>query len=268
VQVVTYEFEDGVALITLNRPERLNAWTDELRDAYFDALDRAVRDRHVGAIVVTGAGRGFCAGADMDLLESIQAQGGLSEGRSLSYPFHVPKLMVGAINGACAGVGLVQSLYMDVRFVADTAKITTSFAKMGLVAENGADWLLTRLVGAGVAIDLLASSRVILGDEAAHIGLANRALPLDQLLPEAMSYAKNVVKTCSQASVAAMKWQMRRANNVSFHDAELEGQRLMDASLKGADFHEGLAAFLEKRDVAFAPLGEGTDFLSVTDYLS
>jgi enoyl-CoA hydratase/carnithine racemase len=264
VSVVTYDVIDCVALITLNRPERLNAWTNELRDEYFDALDRAVGDREIGAIVVTGAGNAFCAGGDMTLLEEIQRQGGVGVGRPLSYPFYVPKLMIGAINGACAGVGLVQSLYMDVRFAATSAKITTSFAKMGLIAESGSDWLLTRLVGAGVAMDLLASSRIVLGSEAAQLGLVNKAFPLEDLLRESVTYAATVAKN-SPASITAMKWQMRRAAAVNFEEAVAVGQRLMEVSLVSADFNEGLTAFLEKRESTFAPLGEGTNFSDVID---
>src|SRR4051812_19598663 len=176
-EVVLCEIDAGVAQVTLNRPDRLNAWTADLEDAYFGALEDCAARADVRAIVVTGAGRGFCAGADMDELQAIGANGREARERRLqSFPLTVPKPIVAAINGACAGIGLVQALMCDVRFAADDAKITTAFARRGLVAEHGISWILPRLVGPAHALDLLFSGRVILGAEAARIGLVNRAV--------------------------------------------------------------------------------------------
>jgi len=261
---VLYDVEDGVAIITWNRPDRLNAWTDDLQESYFSALHDAVSDGDVRAIVVTGAGSGFCAGADLEILETVRQSGGAIERPPSTYPFQVPKLIVGAINGACAGMGLVQALYMDVRFASTTAKLTTSFAKIGLVAEYGIDWLLARLVGPGVAIDLLASSRIILGEEAERMGLVNATYQPEDLLPAAMAYAQSVAASCSPSSIAIMKWQMRRSGDLSFEEAETVGRQLMGISFKGPDFWEGLSAISDKREPHFPSLGMGTNFKEVT----
>src|SRR3712207_2100776 len=147
-------------LLTLNRPDRLNAWTAEMQRDYFDLLDEAGSRDDVRAIVVTGAGRGFCAGADMEALQEIGA-GGLDEAaaaqdtRPQTFPLGIPKPVIAAINGPCAGIGLVQALVCDIRFAAADAKITTAFARRGLVAEHGMPWLLPRLVGHAHALDLL-----------------------------------------------------------------------------------------------------------------
>jgi enoyl-CoA hydratase/carnithine racemase len=257
--VVLYEVDDGVAIITLNRPDRLNAWTAELGRAYFDRLDEAVADDGVGAIVVTGAGRGFCAGADMAVLQGIGGAGGVEDDtRSMSHPYRVPKLTVGAINGACAGLGLVQALYLDVRFAAEEAKLTSAFPQRGLIAEYGASWLLSHLVGSARAVDILASSRIILGSEAAELGLVNRAVPAADLLSEAVAYARHVATTCSPASVATIKWQVAQDATATFAEAEARASKVMARSLAGPDFTEGLASYLEKRPATFAPLGSGT----------
>jgi enoyl-CoA hydratase/carnithine racemase len=168
-EVVNMQVDDGVALITLNRPERLNAWTDEMERAYFAALDECAASEHVRVIVVTGAGKGFCAGADMQQLQDL-SDGSLSDSerearRPQSFPLSVPKPIIAAINGACAGIGLVQALMCDIRFGAEGAKFTTAFARRGLVAEHGISWILPRLVGPARALDLLLSGRVLLAGE-------------------------------------------------------------------------------------------------------
>ncbi|MFV1991203.1 MAG: enoyl-CoA hydratase-related protein, partial [Acidimicrobiales bacterium] len=139
-QVVRYEVQDGVAVVTLDRPERLNAWTPALGAEYFAALDRAVDDSSVRVIVVTGSGRGFCAGADMDLLQAVGSQqddsgAELRDARSQYYPTTLPKPVIAAINGPAAGIGLVMALFCDIRFAAEGAKLTTAFSRRGLVAE-------------------------------------------------------------------------------------------------------------------------------------
>jgi enoyl-CoA hydratase/carnithine racemase len=257
--VVLYEVNDGVAVITLNRPDRLNAWTGELGHAYFDRLDEAVADPDVGAIVVTGSGRGFCAGADMAVLQGIGGDAGVEDDlRPMSHPYRVPKLTVAAINGACAGLGLVQALYLDVRFAAEGAKITSAFPQRGLIAEYGSSWLLSRLVGSARAVDILASSRIILGTEAAELGLVNWAVPPGDLLHEAVTYARHVSRTCSPASVATIKWQLGQDATATFDEAEKRAKQVMARSLAGPDFKEGLASYLEKRPAVFPPLGDGS----------
>jgi enoyl-CoA hydratase/carnithine racemase len=255
--VVLCEVGDGVAEITLNRPDRLNAWTGELERDYFAALEACGARADVRAIVVTGAGRGFCAGADMHDLQAIGANGGREENggrRKQTFPTTIPKPIVAAINGACAGIGLVQALMCDVRFAAAEAKFTTAFARRGLVAEHGISWILPRLVGPARALDLLLSGRVLLGVEAAEIGLVNRAVEGGGVLDEARAYARDLAANCAPSSMAAMKSQVYAALDQDIDSALLEANGLMAASLAADDFREGVASFVEKRPPAFASL--------------
>ena len=255
--VVERQLEDGVAVLTLNRPERLNAWTAEMEHLYFDLLEECASDTAVRAIVVTGAGRGFCAGADMGDLQDLGSGNGRAEGRARrhqSFPHTIPKPIVAAINGPCAGIGLVQALMCDVRFAAEDAKFTTAFARRGLIAEHGISWLLPRLVGPATALDLLMSARVIMGAEAAELGLVNRALPREQVLPAALEYASELARLSSPASMANMKAQVYRALEQNLQDATDEADRLMLASFAAPDFREGVASFVEKREPSFAGL--------------
>ena len=177
--LVLSELREGVLILTLNRPDRLNAWTDALEADYFAALDAAENDPGVRAIVVTGAGRGFCAGADMDDLKGAAGDAGAHASvhdrpRERTFPLTVRKPMIAAINGAVAGLGLVEALYCDLRFATPQAKITTAFVRRGLIAEYGMSWLLPRLIGHSAALDLLLSGRIVLGEEAHRLGLVDR----------------------------------------------------------------------------------------------
>lgn len=265
--VVLYSVEDGVALLTLNRPDRMNAWTGEMQVRYFDLLDRAAAEPDVRVAVVTGAGKGFCPGADMNLLQGMgggtesPALGGPVQGRLTIHPTSFPKPLVMAINGACAGVGLVQALMGDVRFAAEGVKFTTAFARRGLIAEYGSSWLLPRLVGASNAADLLLSARVVLADEALAMGLVNRVVPKESLLEETMAYARDIAQSCSPASLAAIKGQLFTHSQLDLATANERTEDLMRQSLQGPDFKEGVSSYVEKRPPAFAPLGQGTSFV-------
>src|SRR4051812_24003766 len=261
--VVLYEVDQGVALLTLNRPERMNAWTGALEVRYFDLLQQAADDPDVGAIVVTGAGRGFCPGADMALLQGIgagTAEAASGPHRPATFPVGIPKPLIAAINGACAGIGLVHALMADVRFAAAGAKFTTAFARRGLIAEHGVSWLLPHLVGTSRALDLLMSARVFTSEEAHELGLVNRVLPREQLLSEALAYGRDVASNCSPASLATIKRQVYAHSVATLDQALEESDRLMRQSLKGPDFKEGVASYVEKRPPAFAPLDQGTLF--------
>jgi enoyl-CoA hydratase/carnithine racemase len=257
-EVVRSSVDDGVMLLTLNRPERLNAWTAEMQRDYFDLLGEAAERDDVRAIVVTGEGRGFCAGADMEALQEIGA-GGLEQAaaeqdtRPQTLPLGIPKPVIAAINGPCAGIGLVQALMCDVRFAASEAKITTAFARRGLVAEHGMSWLLPRLVGHAHALDLLLSARVVLGEEAARIGLVNRALPVERLLDETLAYARDLAASCAPSSMAAMKRQVYGDLERGLDDALARANELMVESLGAPDFVEGVSSFVERRPPRFAP---------------
>jgi len=271
--------DDGVAVLTLNRPDRLNAWTGELEQQYFGALRECAASERVRVIVVTGAGRGFCAGADMQSLQDIgaavsgagsengagsadgtatgadaDAQAAAHEQTPQTFTLGVPKPVIAAINGPCAGIGLVLALMCDVRFVAENAKLTTAFARRGLVAEHGISWILPRLVGPARALDLLLSGRVVLGREAVELGLANRATPSETVLEETLAYAHELATQCSPASMAQMKRQVYAALQEPLADALAEADRLMLASFAKPDFAEGVASFVERRDPRFAPL--------------
>jgi enoyl-CoA hydratase/carnithine racemase len=258
-EVVQRQVQDGVALLTLNRPDRLNAWTAEMERAYFAALESCEREEEVRVIVVTGAGRGFCAGADMQELQaigdgSVQVDADVAR-RPQTFPLSIPKPIIAAVNGACAGIGLVQALMCDLRFAAEGAKLTTAFARRGLVAEHGISWVLPRLVGPARALDLLLSGRVLLAQEAQQLGLVNRVLAPDALLEATLAYARDLVVNCSPASMATMKRQVYADLHRPLPDALADADRLMLESFTASDFAEGVTSFLERRDPRFAALG-------------
>lgn len=252
------DLADGVLLLTLNRPERNNAWTHTMEDAYFATLLAAANDPAVKVIVVTGAGRSFCPGMDLQILEQ-SAQRGQPSGMHRRWPMtlatQVPKPVIGAINGACAGIGFIQLASYDVAFASTTAKFTTAFAKRGLPAENGLSWLLPRLVGQRTAMDLLLSSRVILADEAAELGLVNRVVEPDALLDTAMAYARDLATSCSPMSMAHIKQQVFADWERSAEDSRLRALVLMSEMGVHPDFKEGVMSFSEKR----APEFDGLD---------
>lgn len=272
--VVLFEIEDRVALLTFNRPDRLNAWTPELQTRYFDLLEECAARDDVRAIVLTGAGRGFCAGADMARLEQLSggdgeaasvagkaatadtddAAGAEVDPRPVTYALTIPKPIIAAINGPCAGLGLVHAVMCDLRFAAAGAKLTTAFVRRGLVAEHGISWMLTRLVGPARALDLLLSGRVVLGAEAAELGLVNRAVEDARLLEETLAYACMLATQCSPSSMAHMKRQVYGDYERTLTDSVDLANQLMLQSFSGADFGEGVRSFLERRPAEFVPL--------------
>lgn len=264
--VVLWDEAEGVATLTLNRPDRMNAWTGQMESRYFDLLQRAADSPTVRTIVVTGAGRGFCPGADMDILAGgVSGDGGgltaTGPGRRRKiFAATIPKIVVAAVNGACAGVGLVQALCCDIRFAAAGARWTTAFARRGLVAEYGSSWLLPRLVGTSRALDLMASGRVFTSEEALELGLVARVLPAEEVLEAAQAYARDLAASCSPASMAVMKQQIYAAWDQPLDQALSEANRLMVQSLEGVDFVEGVKSYVERRPPDFAALGEGTTF--------
>lgn len=273
---ILYEVDDPVATITLNRPEALNAWTDRMGREVHDALGLAASDTSVVGIVITGAGRGFCAGADMNTLSDLSGGGARSEapfsrgeggsgddtsprddlGGAYTYLMSIPKPIIAAINGAVAGMAAPIVLACDLRFMAETAVFTTSFAQRGLIAEWGLAWLLPRLVGSGHALDLLFSARKVDGLEAARIGLVNRALPVDEVLPAAQDYVRELARTSSPASMAIMKRQVYQQLHAGLGAAEKEAVDLMIESFGRPDFTEGVRSYLERRAPDFPRLPE------------
>jgi enoyl-CoA hydratase/carnithine racemase len=262
---VLYEVrESGVSVLTLNRPERMNGWGGGLATTFYTRLDDAEADPEVRAIVVTGSGRAFCAGADMGDLTtitnaSVDGAGGTDVSKLVGarHPHHLMtmrKPVIAAINGACAGMGLTMALVCDVRFAAEGAKFTTSFSRRGLIAEYGISWILPRVVGWGAAIDLLLSGRVFLADEAAVLGLVKEVVPPEELLPRAIAYAEDIAANCAPSSLAVIKQQVYADTMRDVFEASAVAEKLMHESMLRPDFIEGITSFFEKRPPNFPPL--------------
>jgi enoyl-CoA hydratase/carnithine racemase len=262
--------EGGVAVVTLNRPDRLNAWRAEMERDVRAAMHAAAADDTVRVIVLTGAGRGFCAGADMGLLQTTvdAGQSGSTPAaarapapfddttrddfkRQYSYFPAVPKPIIAAVNGACAGLGMVIALYADIRFAADTAVFTTAFSRRGLIAEHGISWLLPRIVGMANAADLLFSARKLGASDALAMGLVNRVIPLPQFEAEVMAYATMLATEVSPRSLREMKREIWSAQFQGLGEAIDAANADMRQSFSSADFKEGVAHFVEKRAPAF-----------------
>jgi len=257
-ELVLAERRGAVLLLTLNRPDRMNAWTDALEERYYTLLDAAEDDPEVRAIVVTGAGRGFCSGADMEDLHGA-ATGEVDteqteRARHRYYPLTIRKPLIAAINGAAVGLGLVEALYCDVRFATRDAKLATIFARRALVAEYGISWLLSRLVGPSAALDLLMSGRIVTGDEALRLRLVDRLCAPESVVSEAVAYADEIARFCSPWSVATMKKQIYADLERPFADSFVAAERLMAESFRSTDVEEGVRSFMERRAPAFAPL--------------
>jgi enoyl-CoA hydratase/carnithine racemase len=251
---------DGVCTLTLNNPERRNAWTVPLENRYFDLLDEADADDDVRAIVLTASGKTFCPGLDAGRLTEIA---GTTDGPKLdrsgrrpqAYPLSIRKPLIGAINGSAAGMGLMQALNTDVRFCSSKARFSTAYAKRGLPAEYGSSWILPRIIGLENALDLLLSSRIIDATEAKAMGLVSRVVEPDEVLPRAQGYAAELASICSPASLAAIRQQIYGDLSRTLDEAVTEAHGLLEHLLEGADFAEGVASFLEERPAAFPPLG-------------
>jgi enoyl-CoA hydratase/carnithine racemase len=255
----------GVAVVTLNRPDRLNAWGGGLASEFYRCMDRAEADPSVRVIILTGSGRAFCAGADMGDGGSI---GGASIGdgdtdvtalvgeRHPHFVTGLRKPTVAAINGACAGIGLTQALMCDVRFAAAGAKITTAFSRRGLIAEYGISWILPRVVGHSVALDLLLSGRTFHAEEAAELGLVKAVVAPEDLMAHAVSYAEDLAANCAPSSMAVIKRQVYDDAQRDLVDVSADAEKLMHESMGRPDFIEGITAFFEKRPPNFPPLCE------------
>lgn len=252
------ELRDGVLVLTLNRPERNNAWTTEMEGRYFDALEQASTDSQVRAIVLTGAGKSFCPGLDSQTLSGAAAgttQTNPELRRPQTVPASVPKPIIAGINGACAGIGLIQAMLCDVRFAAKGARFSTAFSRRGIHAEHGTAWLLPRLVGMGNAMDLMLSARVFDAEEARQLGLVNRVVEPGQVVGAAVDYARDLAQNCSPLAMAVAKRQIYRAMDQDLETARTEALRLWGQVLKPhPDFKEGVGSFVERRPPSFAPL--------------
>ena len=267
---ILYDVSDKIATITLNRPDKLNAWTGTMEQEVRAALIEASGDDGVVAIILTGAGRGFCSGADMNNLNSIQegaASGGqtsdsvravdnaipgglsLSNDYSLRYTYFptVPKPIIAAINGPAAGLGLIMALYCDVRFASDAAVFSTAFARRGLIAEHGISWMLPTLIGPANALDITLSGRKFNAAEAKEMGLVSKVYPMESFMDDVRAYAVEMATLASPRSIRVMKRQLYQAMLNSLEHSVLLANSEMPASFESEDFKEGVAHFVERR---------------------
>ena len=264
--------EGGVGYLTFNNPERHNAVSLEMWEAASSYLDEFKNDKNIRVVVVTGAGRGYCAGADMDLLQGLQGGGGGSGGTAggdaalaidldasvpaafrgeYSYPLGMAKPVIAAVNGVAAGLGLSYMLYYDMRIASDRARFGTVFSRRGLVAEHGSAWLLPRLVGMAHACDLLFSGRLVSAQEALDMGLVNRVVPHDELMRTVRGVATELATLCSPRSIRIMKRQLYGNQFLDLAESVKEADREMVASFGTEDFREGVASFVQRRPPRF-----------------
>jgi enoyl-CoA hydratase/carnithine racemase len=267
-----YQVSNRVATITLSRPDKLNAWTAIMESEVRAAIGEAERDDNVRVIVLTGAGRGFCAGADMSLLSTVAEKGLDERGRAqalqnsksagcegaradfqrkYSYFPAVGKPIIAAINGPVVGLGLVIALYCDLRLASEAARFGTAFARRGLIAEYGMAWMLPHIVGHANALDLLFSARMIDSAEALRMGLANQVFPQEVFPEKVQEYARDLAANVSPRSMGVIKRQVYGAMFQTLEEAFVTSEREMLASLQCEDFKEGVAHFVEKRAPKF-----------------
>jgi enoyl-CoA hydratase/carnithine racemase len=268
LEVTRYEVAARVATITLDRPERLNAWTARMNAEYRLLLQRAAEDAGVRVIVVTGAGRGFCAGAESDDLAGHARRGAYESGApadlatpgygvrpefdaEFAYHFGVPKPIIAAINGPVAGIGFALSCYCDLRFAAAGAKFTTAHGKLGLPCAFGLAWLLPKLIGLPRALDLILSSRTFTAEEACSLGLVNAVVPADALTDRVAAYAHQLATSVSPASLAASKRQVYESFHRTVAESVRAAEELLSPMMAGPDYREGVAALREKRTPVF-----------------
>jgi len=271
LEVTRYDVADGVATITLHRPERLNAWTAQMNAEYRSNLSRAAGDPTVRVIVVTGAGRGFCAGAESEDLAGHVERGAYRTWDSyalerpgygvrpefdaeLAYHFGIEKPIIAAINGPVAGIGFALACYCDLRFAAAGAKFTTAHGRLGLPCAFGLAWLLPRLIGLPGAMDLILSSRTFTAEEARELGLVKAVVPGDELGDAVREYAQMLATSVSPASMAASKRQVYEAFHQTAAESVRTAEALLDPMMSGPDYREGVAALREKRAPHFEDL--------------
>ncbi len=277
---ITYEVSNAIATVTLNRPERLNAWTPTMEKELRQAMREASAAEDVRVIVLTGAGRGVCAGADMQRLDNasqdkvrkLDSNERLAETRAESYSAGpipggnelpqafaykhayfptVPKPIIAALNGPTAGLGLVISLWSDIRFASESAVFSTGFARRGLIAEHGMDWILPRVVGLPNALELLMSARKFDASEALRIGLVNKVFPHGEFMSKVRDYALELATMVSPRSMRVIKSQLFRAQNLDLDAAMHASLKDMVESFSSEDFREGVQHFVEKRPPNF-----------------
>ena len=270
LKATRYEIEDGVAVVTLARPKRRNAWTGRMHTEYRWILQEADRDPAVRVIVVTGdpEGQAFCAGADLGALEGHSEKGRYDSGTddsiampgfgvdphfdaSFAYHFGIGKPVIAAINGAAAGVGLVLAAFADLRFCATGAKFTAAHGRFNFPAEFGLSWVLPRIVGLTHANDILLSSRVFTAEEALAMGFLNRLIAPEALMGEVMAYARTLAANVAPGSARETKRQIYGDLHRDAAASVQAAERLLEAMIREPDYKEGVKAWMEKRPAAW-----------------
>jgi enoyl-CoA hydratase/carnithine racemase len=263
-KTILYDVSERIATVTVNRPEQMNSITDELTGELHDAMQSAGRDKAVRVIILTGAGRAFCAGGDIsgfgnqtpqDLITKLPRMFDMNRRPDFqtrhSYFPDIGKPIIGMLNGATAGLGLLYALFCDVRIAAEDAVFTTAFARRGLGAEYGMAWILAKVVGHANALDLLLSGRKLKGNEAMRLGLVNQVHPADQLPKATRDYALDMAEWCSPAAMRMMKAQVYAVPFQTLPEAVMMANRDMLVSNVSPDFKEGTTSFREKRPPRF-----------------
>ena len=245
---ILYEVIDGVALVTLNRPDKLNAMTAQMGAEMGDAMAEADADDAVRAVVLTGAGRAFCAGADLGTGRGFAAGwGGVERSYRRMWPMEVRKPVIAAIQGAAVGAGLTWPLQADIRYVADDAKLAFAFVRRGVLPELASHVILPRLAGLARAAELLLSGRTFLGREAVEYGVATRALEKSEVLPAALALARDIATNAAPLPVAISKRLLWEGIGIDLGEWREREARLFAATTRHPDAREGTVSFFEKR---------------------
>ncbi|MCW1934995.1 enoyl-CoA hydratase-related protein [Pararhodobacter zhoushanensis] len=265
MSTVLRDLKDGVLTVTLNRPERRNAWTGEMETALRAALTDATHNPEVRVVVLTGAGAAFCAGADAEFLRQLRSGAAtLTEAEAnpwpearpefkgkFAMPAALPKPVIAAINGPAVGIGYALALYSDIRLASESGAFIASFARMGLIAEKGIDWALAGIVGHGRAAELLLSGRKMGAAEALRIGLVTSVFRDDAFRAAVQDYAAEIAAKVSPRSAAVIKRQLQGLRFDPPAEILARGDRELAASLQSADFREAMAAMSERRPPVF-----------------
>lgn len=264
---IIYEKKDRVATVTMNRPEKMNAWTPKMGAEMRTAMLDAERDPSIGAIIVTGAGRAYCAGADMGNLSTIAAGNASARGAeapdewlaaqradyrtSYSWPLALNTPVIGAINGACVGLGFTTCLYQDIRIASENARMGLIFTQRGLAIEHGSSWMLPRIIGLVHATELAITGRLVDANEALELGLVNRVVPADKLMATVREIASGIATKCSPLGVSQAKKMIYQHLFTDLATAVRDDDASMEMMTHSEDFKEGVKAFVEKRAPKF-----------------
>ena len=267
---IIYDKSDRIATITFNRPEKMNAWTPKMGAEMRSAIMDADHDPNIGAIIVTGAGRAYCAGADMGTLSEIssgrasatgaapavvedewQKQQRIDYRNQYSYILGLSKPVIGAINGACVGLGFTTCLYQDIRIASESARMGLIFVQRGLAIEHGSSWMLPRIIGVARAVELAVTGRLVDAEEALRIGLVHRVVAPDKLIASAREVAGHIANNCSPLGVSEAKKLVWRHQFTDLATAIREDDESMTMMTRSEDFKEGVRAFVEKRQAKY-----------------